>query len=216
MLLDNYIELLSGLVKKPFSFPVQQMAKDLAITARAKYIRNQYKQTAVFPNSALVSFCVQLEEKSSTECCGVDLGCKTLVSPELPLPIDVKEDIMFNFVGGIDGMKAFGYIKPDEIPYIKHRKFSSNLPYYTWLNKRLVIINKPASLIVKVRYVPSDPRQLSNVTDCITGQNCWDESNIFIEDHWEDDITRMVLPKLQQILEKEIKVDENRESIQPE
>jgi hypothetical protein len=216
MLLDDYIELLSAIVKKPFNLPVQLIAKDLAITARATYIRNQYKQNKVFPNSALVSFCVDLEEKSSTECCGIDLGCKVLVTPEIPLPIDVKEDILFNFVGGIDGMKAYGYLKPDEIPFIKYRKFTSKLPYYTWLNKRIVVLNKPASLKLKVRYVPSDPTKLSTVTDCITGGNCWDESSLFIEDHWEDAITKMVIPKLTQILEKEIKVDENRESIQPE
>jgi hypothetical protein len=212
MNLSTFVDVISSIAKKPFDYPTQELAKHLIITSRAALIRRQYEQTKTFPNSALISLCVNLEERSSTECCGVDLGCKVVVSDvEIPLPIDVKDELTFDFVGDIIGLNAYGFLKPAEIPFIKYRKFSSKLVYYTWINRRLIFFNLPAGEKAKIRYVPSNPLDAISLLDC-SGNPCFDiESNVFIEDHWEDAIVKMVLPKLVTVKEEQITVNENEQ-----
>lgn len=211
MNLATYIAILADIAGKPFDYPTQAKARELIISARQTLIRQQYEKTKTFPTSALVSVCVELEEKSSTECCGIDLGCKLVISKkEIPLPMDVKDEIIFEFVGDIIGMFPFGYIKPSEVPLIKYRKFSSRLPYYTWINKRLVYFNVPGMEKSRVRYVPANPVELIEFKDCDTDKPCFDpEDSAFIEGHWEDTITRMVLPKLSINPDRQIKINED-------
>jgi hypothetical protein len=211
MRLNALIDILADIAGKPFDYPTQIKARDFIITARAALIRQQYEKTKTFPTSALISTCIDLVEKNSVECCGIDLGCKVVVSKnELPLPIDVKDAVIFEYVGDITGTKAYGYIKPGEVPYIKYRKFSSNLVYYTWINRRLLFFNKPALEKARVRYVPSNPVEAASLMNCDGTASCIDlESEAFIEDHWEDAITKMVLPKIMPQKERQVHVDEN-------
>jgi hypothetical protein len=211
MNLSTYIAILSDIAGKPFDYPTQVKARELIITARQALIRQQYEKTRTFPTSSLVSLCIEVEEKSSTECCGIDLGCNLVISKkEIPLPIDVKDEVIFEFVGDIIGMFPFGYLKPSEVPLIKYRKFTSKLPYYTWINKRLVYFNVNGLEKSRIRYVPANPVELTEFIDCETNKPCFDlESNSFIEGHWEDAITKMVLPKIAPNNDRQIKVNED-------
>jgi hypothetical protein len=211
MNLQTLVEIIAEAAGKRFDFPTQQIAKELIFTARAALIRRQYEQTGMFPSSALIQLCLDTVQKSSTECCGVDLGCKVTVSSiQIPVPIDVKDQLIFNYVGSIDGMKEFGYLKPAEIPYVKYRRLSKNLIYYTWINRVLMFINAEGLEKVKLIYVPANPEEALSVSNC-SGKPCIDlTDNTFIEDHWEDAITKMVLPKISKVPEEQISVDENK------
>lgn len=209
MKLQTLIEILSAEAQEPFDYPTQVIASELIITARQTLIRQQYEKTKTFPTNALIDFCFPLVDKSSTECCGLDLGCTFPVSATtIPLPMDVKDSLIFNYVGSVNGMEAFGYLKPDEIKFVKYRKFSSHLKYYTWINRKLIFINAAGLQGAKVRYVPANPLELADVKNC-DDKPCFDiEDETFIEGHWEDTITKMVLPKLLRVLNKQINVDE--------
>jgi hypothetical protein len=209
MNLQTFIDSLAAIAGKPFDYPTQELAKNFIISDRAALIRRQFEQTRTFPSSALISLCIDLEERSSTECCGIDLGCKVVVSTkQIPVPLDVKDEVIFDFVGDVAGLTAYGYIKPNEVPFIKFRKFSGNLPYYTWINRRLVFFNKPALEKAKLRYIPSNPLDAANISDC-SGKPCFDiEDTMFIEDHWIDALVKMVAPKLG-IKQQQISTTEN-------
>lgn len=210
MYIQNLMEILAAEVGQPFDYPTQLIARDLAITARATLVRQNYQKTGIFPTSASLSFCVPFTLKSSTECCGTDLGCELPVSEVLPVPLDVDDKTLFAFVGGITlkGTKKFGYIKPDEIDLIKFRKFSSHLIYYTWYDRRLVILGDNALEKAKVRYVPSNPIEVLDFRTC-DNKPCYDlETFVFIEDNWRDTITKMVIPELRLILNQQVPVDE--------
>ena len=200
--------MLAALAKRPFDFPTQVIARNFIISDRATLIRRQFGQTHTFPTSAMISLCTSLETKSSTECCGIDLGCKVVITVnEIPVPIDVKDDVGFSFVGDLTGMKGFGYLKLDEIPFVKFRKFSRRLVYYTWINKKIIVIGAPALEKLKIRYVPANPLELIDISDC-SGKPCFDiEDTMFIEEHWVDALVKMVAPKLGIDLQ-EITVDE--------
>jgi hypothetical protein len=208
MYLNKYVDTLAALAKKPFDYPTKLIIKGFIITARQALVRQQYEKTGLFPSNSTASFCQPLELKSSSECCGIDLSCNlpTTVN-QIPVPIEVKDEVNFLFIGELTGIKPFNYIKPSEIQYVKHRKFSNKEIYYTWINRRIVIINKPSLEKIKLRYIPADPTELSAILDC-DNKPCWDlEEDIFIEGHLEDTITKMVIPKLNTLLNTQISVD---------
>lgn len=211
MNLSTYIAILADIAGKPFDYPTQLKARELIITARQTLIRQQYTATKTFPTSAMISMCVDLIEVNSVECCEIDLGCKLVVTAKkIPLPIDVKDEVIFDFVGDIIGMNGFGYLKPSEVPFIRYRKFSSGLKYYTWINQKIVLFNAPALEKLKIRYVPANPVEVIEFSDCSTGKPCFDlEDEAFIEGHWEDAITKMVIPKLSTNFDRQIKLDED-------
>lgn len=217
MTYQEAIELLSSEVGEPFDFPTQKIAGDLLIAARAQLIRQEAKQTGVYPTFSVMQVCLPTTTMSSTACCGVDLGCSLPVTEPLPLPIDNKSTMKFLFVGSIDMLNevAYGYIKPSEIASIKHRKFSANLPYYTIIDYRVIVFNKPALAKIKLRYVPANPLDLKALKNC-DGNACFDEaSSVFIEEWWFNPIASIVVPQLRGILNKQIPVnEEERKPIQ--
>lgn len=207
---STYVAILTDIAGKPFDYPTELKAKELIVTARAALIRQQYQKTGTFPTAAKIKVCFKMETQSSSACCGVDLGCKVAVSTkQIPMPMDVRDAVDFEFVGDIMGINAFGYLKPAEVPFIKYRKFSSNLIYYTVLNRRLIIFNNPAITDVSARYVPSNFIEAMEFGNC-SGGSCIDwEDSAFIEDHWEDAITKMVLPKLIPQPERQVHINED-------
>jgi len=209
MKLSVLTDIIAYELKRPDDAVLKETISNLIISARATLIRQQFVNTKSFSTNALLNLCVPLETVDSAECCGENLGCKFAVSEQIPVPIDVKDEINFNFVGSIDGLIGFGYIKPDEMRFIKYRKFSKNLIYYTWMNRRIMIVNKPSIEQVKVRYVPMNPLEFLKYNDC-EGKSCFNlDDETFIEDTWEDAITRIIIPKLKDTKEEQIKINEN-------
>lgn len=211
MRLSAFTQGLSIMIGKPFDFPTQELIKEFALANRQTLVRQDYQKTGNFPTSSTVSFCVNVTEKNSTECCGVDLGCKVEVSVEdIPLPMDVKDQVNFLYVGGITGMEPFGYLKPVELPFVKNRRLTSELKYYTYINRKLVFINTPGLEKAKIIYVPASLTDAAKMIDCSTGKSCIDvEDDSFIEGHWVDALTKMVLPLVTRVNEEQINVDEN-------
>ena len=208
----TYSEILAAEVQKPFDFVIQNIATELIIANRATLIRQQYEKNAVFPINAYVQTCIPVSLVNSVDCCSIDLGCKILSSPVLPAPIDVKDKLLFSYVGGLSWRNNFTYIKPDEIKHIKERKFSSHKIFYTWLNNRLSFYSIHSEMLkgiekIGIRYVPYNPLLLADL-QC-EGKPCYDiKDETFIEGHWEDTLTKMILPKLKLILGEQIEVKE--------
>lgn len=213
MNLAIYREILAAEVQKPFDYAIQKIANELIIANRATLIRQQYEKTSIFPNSAVVQTCIPVELVNSVDCCSVDLGCKILSSSVLPVPIDVKDKRLFDYVGGLDWANAFTYVNPYEVQFIKNRKYSSHKIFYTWLNKRLSFYSIHPEMLkgiekIGIRYVPYNPLDLASLR-CADAP-CYDvEDETFIEGHWEDTLTKMILPKLKAILGEQIEVKEN-------
>lgn len=207
---QRYIDILSSIVKQPFDYPTQVIARDLAVTARASLIRQGMQKTGgTYPASAAISICLPLTSISSIECCGVDLGCEFPTSEKLPIVIEPSSKAPFLWVGSIDGVsQPFGYLKPSEIGLVKNRKFSAKLGYYTFIDQRIIIIGRPGMDKIKSRQIPADPFAFLSIKTC-DDKLCFDiEEFVFFEDYWEDAITKFVLPKLKEILDQQTEVDE--------
>lgn len=207
----TYIEILASEVQRPFDAVIQKIAGELVIANRETLIRQKYDKDQTLPANALISTCFPTESVNPAECCGIDWVCDVVRTAEIPVPIDLGDALMFNYLGPIKpGSLGWGRLKPDEVGLIKHRKFTKHLTYVVYLNRRLYVINKPALESLGVRYIPANPLELAAMTNC-SGKPCFDLDNAnFIEGHWEETLTKMVLPKLKEILGQQIQVDDER------
>ena len=208
MKFSTFVDILAVELKKPFDAVTKVIITELIISSREQLIRQQYERDKSLPINAIVSTCFPLELKPSMDCCELDLGCQFLRTVDkIPLPIDIKDNTLFNYVGGMTGMVGFTYLKPDEIGKVRYRKFSRNNIFYTWINQRIVLVNTVSLEEIKVRYAPANPLELAEISNC-SGKPCYDlENELFIEGHWEDAITKMILPKLMNVPEEQIVVD---------
>lgn len=215
MKLDELTDIIAFELKNPDDAVLKEIIKNLIITSRAILIRQEFNKTRVFPESAVLTIrCLPIIEVNSTECCNIDLGCKIIrTEDKLPRLIEVKDTVSFTYVGGVVqfGADEFGYLKPEEVGYIKYRKYSRTRGFYTYLNDYLYIFNKPALEALTVRGPFANLIELANLRSC-DNTPCFNiESTIPIEDHWEDAITKMIMMKLQKPIDSEIAV--NKEEI---
>jgi hypothetical protein len=158
----------------------------------AMVLRREYDKTKSFRSSAIYTLkCVELSKVNSTDCCSTDLGCKILKTGiKIPRPIIVKDLPDFNYVGGIDlnNERRIDYILPSEIEWFKYRKYSSKLPYYTYMNDYIYVFNTLTLKKIKVRYSPANPIELFEL-DC--DASCFDTDEDVVID---PDLAAIVRP----------------------
>lgn len=219
MNLEQLTDIIAIELKDPNNNTLKEVIRNLIISNRSKLIRDEYHKTREFPQGAIISAnCIPLVEVPSTECCNIDLGCTILrTSYKIPRPIEVKDTNNFNYVGSINHMSKnateFGFIRPEQINRLFTRKFTSKKIFYSWLNDYIYIINNAALEDITIRYVPVDFLEVMELRTC-TNAPCVDDSDFIIESHWEDLITKMIIPKLLNSPTSEIKVtDENDEHL---
>lgn len=215
MKLSEQVDIIAYQEKRPDDAELKAVITPLVISARAILMRQEFTKTGRFPQSSILSTCLSTILVNSTECCDIDLGCKISRSElKIPQPILIKDEINFLFIGGLDLVNAyaFGYLKPDEVRHIKSRKFSSNKIFYTYINDYLYFFNDNALEKFKIRYVPSNPLEFLEIKDCCTGECCFDiEDQVFIEDIWEDAITKIVRAKLRGTQDPQILINKEKE-----
>jgi len=210
MTLINYIDSRALQLGSPNDYVLKQSLKIDVIAARAKMIRNQFTATKTFPQSAIVALkCLALTKVPSTDCCSVDLGCNILKSTsKIPRPIEVKDTVNFNYVGSVDSKSEWGWIKPEEVRFIKHRKWSSKDIFYTWLNDYIYVFNDLSPKKFTIRYPVADLIEAEALKNC-DGEPCISiDYEIEIEDHWINDIDKIILPNYRNVQDQQIKVDE--------
>lgn len=212
MTLAELTDIICYELKRPTDSDLRIIVQKLIITSRANLIKQKFEATGDYPQTAILSTCFTTEKVASTLCCGVDLGCYVLrTTVDVPKPIEIiQSETNFLFVGGIDIIKgkSFGYIRPEAVKYIKNRKFTSKNVFYTYLNNRIIIFNNSNALEkLTIRYVPANPLELAALSDC-SGKPCFDlDDSTFLEDHWEDAITKFIIPKLSQTKEEQIPIN---------
>lgn len=218
MNLEQLTDIIAIELKDPNNNTLKEVIRNLIISSRSKLIRDEFHKTREFPQAAVIPVnCIPMVEVPSTECCSVNLGCTVLrTSYKIPRPIEVKDTTNFNYVGSINHLSSkateFGYIKPEQISRLKYRKFTSGKIYYTWLADYIYVFNAPALEDITIRYVPVNFLDVMALKTCALIA-CVEDSDFIIEAHWEDLITKMILPKLANTPTSEIKVNDE-ETIQ--
>lgn len=164
--------------------------KLLIIAARATIIQRRYDQTKIFPQSIIMTLeCQHIIKVDAIECgCFSSCGSVWRSEKEIPLPIIVKDDSYFMFVGGIKGVNSFSSIRPEEAQDIKYRRFSSNENFYMYTNNYLYFLNPLKGFTA--RFVPENPLDVLKLGTCTIG--CVKEGELILEDSLIEGIKRLL------------------------
>lgn len=183
---------------RPHDHMLKQKIRVAAIANRGLLMRREYdKHGIISPAYAHAVKCIPTIQVDQTECCDIDTGCKIVRTVDkLPSLVETGDILGYLYVGSPDWKKAFGYILPHEIPFIKHRELSRKDTFYTSINNYIYIVNNPSIESITVRGQFSDPTELKDISDC-TSLPCFDEDqSVFIPDHLYDPIKKMIYVEL--------------------
>lgn len=179
------------------------------ISARATVIQRRYDQTKIFPQSVIMTLrCKEVIKVDKEEC---DCFCEGVTlwrsKQKIPLPIIVKDDSYFMFVGNPQGIISFSSIKAEEVQDIKYRKFSSNQNFYFYTNNYLYFTNSLNGFTT--RFVPENPLDILKLGECDCG--CIEDGEMIIENSLEEPIAIIMANKKPLILgeKEEVTIDGN-------
>lgn len=153
--------------------------KMFIISGRATMIQRRYDQTKIFPQSIIMTLkCRDIIKVDNEECedCFNLHDIKLWRSKEkIPLPIIVKDDSYFMFVG--KGSRSFSSITPEELQDIKYRKFSSNENFYFYTNGYIYFSKSLEDFTA--RFVPENPLDILKLGECNCG--CVEDGELILE-----------------------------------
>ena len=120
--------------------------------------------------------CLETIEVDAAECCSIQVDCTVRRTKEkIPSTLRLKSGNYFNYVGTIDGMKAFDQATDGEIPYYKYSKYVSKKPFYVYKNEYIYIFNTEAEAI-NIKGIFENPEDVAAFNDC-GGGDCFDSNS---------------------------------------
>lgn len=153
---------------------------------RQLVLKREYDQTLVWTPSTIQAFDIQLQavEKFGSTAFISDVLPKTLMTKFFTLP--------FISVGNalIDKNRNFyDYIKPEQIEFIRYRKFSNLNHVYTMENDRIISFSKERLRVRSVFENPLEVKEFSSeqdlklkCTNTTLEGNCWDDDDMVVEE----------------------------------
>lgn len=152
-------------------------------TQRATWIRKQYSKDGYIDSTYLQTICVPMDlvDRVSCGCEEIDSGC-TILKSKKPIPnaIELKN------VKGILKISSYDilgipmtFINFDDVYSWGNGRFNKNKiaffikdDNYLYGIHKEVVENKLLENI-KLTFLPEDPREAENFTDCKSGKPCW-------------------------------------------
>lgn len=191
-------------------YPTLRRIELAIIGARGTTIQRRYDQSKRFPQSLVMTVrCTEFIQVEKTECLCLIAGKKTVRTKyKVPKPLLVKDNTEFIFVGSANQEEAFSMILPEDLELTKYRKFSANMPLYTYMNEYIYLPNEPTFKEGAMRYVPENPLELMKFGNC-NQHSCIVDGDLVIEDSLIDNIESLVEKKRPQIVDnKEIEIND--------
>jgi hypothetical protein len=187
--LNDLVQLLAARVGEPWNADLQEQMKVVLNYKRAQFFKRLLDQHPEQRRYFFKDFNAELAKADKSEC-PIEVDCyvmKTVM--EIPLPL--RTDLLFDFVGSSDKTQAYGYATPDQIAqYIKYNKYTSTTPKYFYTNNRIYIFNDQNIKNITIRGIYPDPRQLHefqcNGTVCYTDNDQYDIPYDLINDMIRD------------------------------
>jgi len=126
------IDLIAERIGKGLDFNVKEEISVLLDTYRSRYIVNTLRGEIRDRKFFQTSFKVEVDTKFCDDDCVVVTH---------PIPVPIRSNILFDYVGSPDFSHSFTWVKPDVVEFLKHSKFTGKKEKYTFLNNRLYIYN---------------------------------------------------------------------------
>ena len=180
------------------NYALQKRIEYSIIAARATIIQRRYDSTGVMPIQYIERVtCKDIIIVDENECpCGCDNKKSVRSKNRVPKPLVTKDGFNFYFVGR--GFKPFSYVPFHQVNDIKHRPFSSQEPFYSYVNGYLYFINLNVLSEFDVAYVPENIVDLLAFGQC-NNSDCIQDNEVVLEDSLVEGIEGLLETRRPQI-----------------
>ncbi len=124
----------------------------------------------------LQKFNITLTKVDKADACNFNLDCVKVLrsTTTIPKPVRLKSDILFKFVGTVDG-KPFTQVQYEEVPYTCYNKFTSRDWRYAYINDYIYIFNNTKLKYLALQYAVEAPEMIN--LSCTAGTCYSDDSD---------------------------------------
>jgi len=165
MRLQEFADSIADNEGRNFDYPFKERIKYSSKAIFSMLVRREIDQRGYLPDSLIKTIdCIPTVDESPT-ICKAPMACQVKrTKNKIPVPIRTKIASDFIYVGSTSGTLAYNYINPARLAYLTYSRFTAHIPYYTYLNGYIYIINAIPEMI-SVRFVPENLEDLSNLKD---------------------------------------------------
>lgn len=111
---------------------------------------------------------VAMEPSTDSACCASFPGCP-VAQTVLNIPAPLRANgILFDYVGGINGMNPFQESTGGFLAYMAEGKYSQNITRYTWASPRIAVFGNPNLPVVRIEGIFDDPEAAAKL-NCTMG-----------------------------------------------
>lgn len=112
---------------------------------------------------------------------------------DVPLPLRVTDNGVFNYVGGIDGSSPLGFGDAGMMRYLKAGKYSGRLEFYQWINNR-IFTTLPDIPLIMIQGVFNEPEEAMKFVNGTYDPNVnWWDTNIPMSGDIEQRVVQCIL-----------------------
>lgn len=141
----------------------REITKQQVLSLLAVLVRRQVNKTKIYPPSLIQTVkCVSLKKVPSNLCSDLNNGF-VLETDKLPRPLVLDKNQPFISVSTSyrDAKRInISYIAPEQLEFLKYRKFTSKIVHYTYENNRIVIINNLDLKDISIRNLWDNPSEV--------------------------------------------------------
>lgn len=172
--LNQIAERIAYAQNQPFNEMLKDNLKFSIRYWRATFIRRDIQANGM-SDEFLQRIYVDLQKVSKADACNFDLNCTTILrtSVQIPKPIRVKNDVLFKFVGNVDG-KPFTYTEFEEVPYTCYNRFTSKVIRYCYVNGYIYVFNNTLLKKLAIQTPFVDPYQANALCE-----GCYNDDSEF-------------------------------------
>lgn len=188
--LNDLVQLLAARVGEPWNTDLQEQMKLVLNYKRASFFKRLLDQHPEQRRYFIKDFGVDLVEVDKAEC-PVSTDCY-VKKTRLPIPLPIRGEQLFDFVGSADKSQAYGYATPSQFStYVKYNPHTNQRPKYYYSNGYIYIMSKSGNeQNINITGIFPDPRQLHdfqcNGTDCYSDDDQYDIPYDLINDMIRD------------------------------
>jgi hypothetical protein len=173
--LNQIAERIAYALNDPLNVELKENAKFSIKYWRATLIRRDVARNGQ-SDEFLQRFYFDLVKVDKADACNFNLDCLILRSKfEVPKPIRLNNDILFKFVGSVDG-KAWTFTEYEEVPYTAYNKFTSSQIRYAYINNYIYVFGNTKLKKGAIQASFANPSVINNSCDAST---CYSDDSEF-------------------------------------
>lgn len=177
MTLNEATTLLASQLGKELDVPFKLMMAARIQVWRSRLIKNSIDKNPQERKFFRQVIYVPIKKESEVACCTTFPGCDIAVSSvKVPMPLRAN-NILFDYVGGVNGHNPFQPATGGFQVFMSQGKYSKGIIRYTWTSPILSVFGNPDLPMVRLEGIFDNPEEAA-VLNCqtqATGCDFWNE-----------------------------------------